>query len=173
MNNAEVFKRMFGIYAEEFWAFPEDKMLDWLQYENVADTNVGDLISRQAMRQAMYHEAFEKDSEEQKWESGCWIRYKMFERVIDAQPSVQPEILACGQGELVQDGSRLVQDCISRQAVIDAFYLQSDDDGWWCGTVEDMETLLKSLPSEEPEPEHTMEEFMYGQDLGSPEDGSL
>ena len=27
--------------------------------------------------------------------------------------------------------------------------------------------------SEELEPEHTMEEFMYGQDLGSPEDGSL
>lgn len=27
--------------------------------------------------------------------------------------------------------------------------------------------------TEEPEPEHTMEEFMYGQDLGSPEDGSL
>lgn len=30
MNNAELFKRVFGIYAEEFWAYPEEKMLDWL-----------------------------------------------------------------------------------------------------------------------------------------------
>ena len=32
---------------------------------------------------------------------------------------------------------------------------------------------MSELPSAQPEPEHTMEEFMYGQDLGSPEDGSL
>lgn len=30
MNNAELFKKVFGIYAEEFWAYPEEKMLDWL-----------------------------------------------------------------------------------------------------------------------------------------------
>ena len=46
-----------------------------------------DLISRQAMREAMYHEAMEKDSDEQKWDGGCWIRYKMFERVVEALPS--------------------------------------------------------------------------------------
>lgn len=33
---------------------------------------------------------------------------------------------------------------------LDAFHLQADDDGWWCGTVEDMEKLLKGLPSAEP-----------------------
>lgn len=37
-------------------------------------------------------------------------------------------------------------------------------------TIED---ALAELPSAQPEPEHTMEEFMYCQDLGSPEDGSL
>ena len=46
-----------------------------------------DLISRQALRQAMYHEAFEVDSDMQKWDSGCWIRYKLFEKVIDNMPS--------------------------------------------------------------------------------------
>lgn len=51
-----------------------------------------DLISRQALRSEMYHEAFEKDTEDQRWDSGCWIRYRMFERVIDRQPSAQPEI---------------------------------------------------------------------------------
>lgn len=50
-----------------------------------------DLISRQALRSDMYHEAMEKDSDEQRWDGGCWIRYKMFERVIDRQPSAQPE----------------------------------------------------------------------------------
>lgn len=50
-----------------------------------------DLISRQALRSDMYHEAMEKDSEEQRWDGGCWIRYKMFERVVDRQPSAQPE----------------------------------------------------------------------------------
>lgn len=50
-----------------------------------------DLISRQEIRKAMYHEAMEKDSDEQKWDSGCWIRYKMFERVLETLPSAQPE----------------------------------------------------------------------------------
>lgn len=54
-----------------------------------------DLISRQQLRAAMYHEAFEKDSDLQKWDSGCWIRYKLFENVIDNLPSAQPEIIRC------------------------------------------------------------------------------
>lgn len=41
----------------------------------------------------MYHEAFVKDSDMQKWDSGCWIRYKMFENVLKAQPIVEaPDI---------------------------------------------------------------------------------
>ena len=52
---------------------------------------MNDLISRDALRQAMYHEAFEKDSDEQRWDGGCWIRYKMFERVIESMPSAQSE----------------------------------------------------------------------------------
>lgn len=48
-----------------------------------------DLISRQQLREAMYHEAFEKDSDLQRWDGGCWIRYKLFEIVIDKLPSRQ------------------------------------------------------------------------------------
>lgn len=47
-----------------------------------------DLISRKALREAMYHEAFEMDSDMQKWDSGCWIRYKMFENHLKDAPSV-------------------------------------------------------------------------------------
>lgn len=66
-----------------------------------------DLISRKAMREEMYHEAMEKDSNEQKWDGGCWIRYKMFERVIESLPSVQPEwnnhTVACLLAEIFDD----------------------------------------------------------------------
>ena len=47
MNNAELFKKVFGIYAEEFWAYPEEKMLDWLTSNAVPDRNVGGMIFRQ------------------------------------------------------------------------------------------------------------------------------
>lgn len=36
----------------------------------------------------MYHEAFEKTTNMQRWDSGCWIRYKMFELVIASMPTV-------------------------------------------------------------------------------------
>ena len=49
-----------------------------------------DLISRQALREAMYHEAFETDSNMQRWDSGCWIRYKMFENAIESAPTIDP-----------------------------------------------------------------------------------
>ena len=54
-------------------------------------SNQNDSISRQALRQGMYHEAFEVDSDMQKWDGGCWIRYKLFEKIIDIMPSAQPE----------------------------------------------------------------------------------
>ena len=50
---------------------------------------MSDLISRQALRDAMYHEAFETDTEMQRWDSGCWIRYKLFENIIDNLPSAE------------------------------------------------------------------------------------
>lgn len=42
------------------------------------------LIDADAFRERMYHEAFETDTDLQKWDSGCWIRYKMFETAIEA-----------------------------------------------------------------------------------------
>ena len=50
----------------------------------------GRLIDADALRQAMYNEAFETDSPMQKWDSGCWIRYKMFERMEEAAPTIIP-----------------------------------------------------------------------------------
>ena len=50
----------------------------------------GDLIDIGALNDAMYHEAFETDSDMQKWDSGCWIRYKMFEKHRDLAPVIIP-----------------------------------------------------------------------------------
>lgn len=45
MSNAELFKKIFGIYAEEFWAYPKEEMLNWIN-SDAPDTDAGDLISR-------------------------------------------------------------------------------------------------------------------------------
>lgn len=50
----------------------------------------GRLIDADSLRAKMYHEAFETDSPMQKWDSGCWIRYKMFERLEENAPTIIP-----------------------------------------------------------------------------------
>lgn len=49
------------------------------------------LINADELNELMYHEAFETDSEMQKWDSGCWIRYKMFENNIAKCKPVEAE----------------------------------------------------------------------------------
>ena len=63
-------------------------------------------------------------------------------------------------------------DCISRRAFMS--HIESEYRKW--GEEYDAYQVLSDLddfPSAQPEPERTMEEFMYGQDMGNPEDGSL
>ena len=71
-----------------------------------------------------------------------------------------------------------MDDLISRQAALyeveewlDCYY--GDDYEDIRAGIKQVMRSLKKLPSVQPEPEHTMEEFMYGQELGDPEDGSL
>lgn len=84
-----------------------------------------DLISRQALSDAMYHEAFEKDTDMQKWDSGCWIRYKLFENVLRGIPSVDAvEIVTeyCRKRNLViitMESFRVLQAYYNRQNGMD------------------------------------------------------
>ena len=55
------------------------------------------LIDADALNDSMYHEAFETDSELQKWDSGCWIRYKMFENHLDMAPTADAVPVVCGE----------------------------------------------------------------------------
>ncbi len=48
----------------------------------------GDLIDGDELDRIMYHKAFETDSDMQKWDSGCWIRYKMFENSMEEVPTI-------------------------------------------------------------------------------------
>ena len=47
------------------------------------------LIDAFALEARMYHDAFETDSDMQKWDGGCWIRYKMFENAIADAPTIE------------------------------------------------------------------------------------
>lgn len=49
------------------------------------------LIDADALRQRMYREAFETDTDMQKLDSGCWIRYKLFENCIESAPTISPD----------------------------------------------------------------------------------
>lgn len=46
------------------------------------------LIDANALKVKMYEEAFETDTDEQRWDSGSWIRYRMFERNVDDAPAI-------------------------------------------------------------------------------------
>lgn len=60
------------------------------------------LIDADALNDAMYHEAFENDASYNesnpmaKWDSGLWIRYKLFENTINDVPTIEPK-----QGEWI------------------------------------------------------------------------
>lgn len=62
-------------------------------------------IDANMLQDQMYHEAFEKDSDMQKWDSGCWIRYKMFENVVADIPTADVVERKNGKWTLNKDGN--------------------------------------------------------------------
>ena len=89
------------------------------------------LIDADALSAKMYHDAFETDSDMQKWDSGCWIRYKMFEKNLEDAPTIaQPEVLACGEGVLSaqqEDYAKLKREFLQMASYIDVLLECSDD----------------------------------------------
>lgn len=69
---------------------------------------MSELIDRSVLRARMYTEAFESDTDMQKWDSGCWIRYKLFEKVVDNMPTVPYSPRWHRGGGWVAEGSRRV-----------------------------------------------------------------
>ena len=58
---------------------------------------MADYIDKEKLRHAMYHEAFETDTDLQKWDSGCWIRYRLFENIVDALPAADVKPVVHGK----------------------------------------------------------------------------
>ena len=58
-------------------------------------------IDADDLSRRMYHEAFEVDSDMQKWDSGCWIRYKVFENCIAETPTAN--VRENKHGEWIED----------------------------------------------------------------------
>lgn len=57
-------------------------------------------INADGLRALMYHKAFEEETELQKWDSGCWIRYKLFEQALGEMPSADVVEIKHGHWEL-------------------------------------------------------------------------
>lgn len=46
------------------------------------------LIDADALDRAMYHKSFEVDDGRTMWNSGCWIRYRIYEEARNEAPTV-------------------------------------------------------------------------------------
>lgn len=52
------------------------------------DGDIVRLIDADVLREKMFHDSFETDTGMQKWDSGLWIRYKIFENNLEETPTV-------------------------------------------------------------------------------------
>ena len=73
------------------------------------------LIDADALSKAMYDEAFENDESYNetnpmaRWDSGLWIRYKMFENILDEAPTIEPKWIPCSERMPKDSGDYLVR----------------------------------------------------------------
>ena len=63
------------------------------------------LIDADALDADMYHKSFEVDDGRNVWNSGLWIRYKIFEEAIRDAPTVDAEpVIRCKDCKYYQPG---------------------------------------------------------------------
>ena len=90
------------------------------------------LIDVEALSARMYHDAFETDSDMQKWDSGCWIRYKMFENAIADAPTVDAEPVR--HGKWLKNGDRYCECSVCHH---EGNISGADIYCWYCGAKMD------------------------------------
>lgn len=59
------------------------------------------LIDADALDEVMYHKSFETDDGRQKWQSGLWIRYKIYEEASGEVPTVDAQPVKHGKWDYV------------------------------------------------------------------------
>lgn len=93
------------------------------------------LIDADALNERMYHDAFETDSDMQKWDSGCWIRYKLFEQAIEDAPTIEPEQRWIPVSETVDVPEHEVLACDKYGTELIGFICEKDEQ-WMCESDE-------------------------------------
>ena len=68
-------------------------------------------IDANRLEDELYHEAFETDTEMQRWDSGCWIRYKMFEKILEKQPNADVVEVKKGRWDVDEDNLPICSEC--------------------------------------------------------------
>lgn len=79
------------------------------------------LIDADALRQRMYNDAFETDTDMQKWDSGCWIRYKMFENAIDSAPTIEPTLYGYNVEHLALIAAVMAKENVTPEKAVETF----------------------------------------------------
>lgn len=92
---------------------------------------MAEYIDKTELSKAMYHESFEKDSELQRWDSGCWIRYKLFENVVESIPIA--DVLPIPDGGIgeVSDGYHTFNGLYYQRMVLFATLVKQNKDKSW------------------------------------------
>lgn len=86
------------------------------------------------LKERMYHEAFEKTTDMQRWDSGCWIRYKMFENVVKDIPIADVvEVVRCKDCKHYENGF-----CYNPNTYDDEKTRGNTIPGWFCADGERM-----------------------------------
>lgn len=116
------------------------------------------VINVEDLKAAMYHAAFEDDSDLQKWDGGCWIRYKLFENVLDSILTI--DLPDTDVEKLIDEEQRIFLTAMSKEKRLcknieklwDELHLSSDDDIDLVKTCAEVERKVKKvLWTEEPE----------------------
>ena len=114
MNNAEAVNWLINIIADigkaehkDLWHYEQalTEIKEMLEYPEPCE----DAVSREALRKAMHHRAFETDGDTM-WQSGYWVRYRAVEQVIKESPSVTPK-QKTGKWIIKDDTERFIAQC--------------------------------------------------------------
>ena len=116
------------------------------------------LIDADALGNRMYHESFEKDSDLQRWDGGCWIRYKLFEQVLRAAPTIDPQTHSntpntLGALESIQTTQLTDEDKETIRIHLNAFKESLCNQGRWYEATEYEELIHRLLSTSSVQPE--------------------
>lgn len=139
--------------------------------EEAIDILVGVIATNSEEENEALDMAIEALSAKDEWIPIRWHEITDEERERESYPKDWVVHIDC---EMPCDGDEILVQTKSGYIRWDVCYEDGEfslDSGW--GWIEDIVAWMPLPEPYEEEPERTMEEFMYGQDLGDPEDGSL